>query len=109
MIRLKVTLIMEFNVVVNVRRIYQDTRNTSSNWRQNNRIFHPLTQRQFGNRFRVGNRVTMRLIYPPNKMYINGAIERIIPYPIAQAWVGSYNIDDTFANEPFTHVLVIKP
>ena len=109
MIRLRVTLKMEFNEAVNVRRIYQDTRNTSSDWRQNNCIFHPLTQRQFGNRFGVGHRVTMRLINPINKMYINGTIERIIPYHIARAWLGSYNIDDTFANEPFTQVLVIKP
>jgi hypothetical protein len=100
---------MEFNEAVKISRIYQDTRNTSSNWRQNNRVFHPLTQRQFGNRFRVGNRVTMRIINTINKMYINGAIESIIPYHIAQAVVGSYNIDDTFANDPFAHVLVIKP
>ena len=100
---------MEFTEAVNVRRVYQDTRNTSSEWRQNNCIFHPLTQHQFGNRFRVADKVTMRLTNPINKLYINGTIERIIPYHIVQAPLGSYNIDDTFAGAPFTHVLVIKP
>lgn len=100
---------MEFTEAVNVRRVYQDTRNSSAGWRQNNRIFHPLTQRQFGNRFRIAHKLTMRLTNPINKISINGTIERIIPYDIVQAALGSYNIDDTFGGAPFTHVLVIKP
>jgi len=100
---------MDFTEAVNVRRVYQDTRNSSPVWRQNNRIFHPLTQRQFGNRFRIADKLTMRLTNPINKISINGTIERIIPYDIAQAWIGPYNIDHTFGGAPFTHVLVIKP
>jgi len=108
-LNLKPRIIMEFNETVKVRRVYQDTRNTSSEWRQRNRIFHPLTERQFGNRFRVGDRVTMRLINPNNKIYIDATIVGIVLYDNAQALLNSYNIDDTFAGAPFTRVLVLDP
>ena len=104
-----IRIIMEFNEAVKVRRVYQDTRNTSPHWRQRNRIFHPLTERQFGNRFRVGDRVTMRIINPNNKKYINGTIVRILPYDTTQQWLGSYNIDSAFNDVPFTRVLVLQP
>lgn len=100
---------LDFNETVKLSRVYQDTRNTSPYWRQRNRIVHPLTERQFGNRFRVGDRVTMRLLNPNNKIYIDGTITHILSYNTAQAWMGSYNIDNTFAGAPFTRVLVIVP
>lgn len=103
----KIRIIMEFNEAVKVRRVYQDTRNTSPHWRQRNRIFHPLTERQFGNRFRVGDRVTIRVISPNNKIYIDATIVGITSYHSAQAAIASYNIDDTFAGATFTRVLVI--
>ena len=106
---LKLSIRMEFNEAVKVRRVYQDTRNSSSIWRQRACIFHPLTERQFLNRFREGDRVTMRIINPNNKKYINGTIVRIIPYDTTQQWLGSYNIDSAFNDVPFTRVLVLQP
>lgn len=103
------SLLMEFNETVKIRRVYQDTRNSSQHWRQRNRIFHPLTERQFGNRFRVGDRVTMRLINPNNKIYIDATILAITSYNTAQTFLDSYNIDNTFAWAPFTRVLVLGP
>jgi hypothetical protein len=100
---------MEFNETVKLRRVYQDTRNTSPIWRQKNRIWHPLTEHQFGNRFGMADRVTMRVLSPIKKMFINCTIVNIIPYDIAQQILGSYNIGDTFTGVPFTHVLVLEP
>ena len=100
---------MEFNNTVKLCRVYQDTRNSSPIWRQRNRIFHPLTEGQFGNRFRVGDRVTMRLINPNNKNYIDATIVGITSYHSAQTFLGSYNIDNTFAYAPFTRVLILVP
>ena len=106
---LNLSIRMDFNEAVKLRRVYQDTRNTSSEWRTRSRIFHPLTERQFGNRFNIGDRVTMRIINPNNKKYINGTIVRILPYDTTQQWLGSYNIDSTFNDVPFTRVLVLQP
>jgi hypothetical protein len=100
---------MEFNRSVNPQKVYQDTRNSSPLWRQNNRIFHPLTERQFVNRFRVPHRVMMRVINDRTKIYIDGTIIRIIPYYTAEQFLGSYNIDSSFNGVPFTHVLVLQP
>jgi len=106
---LNLSIRMEFNEAVRLHRVYQDTRNTSEIWRERARIFHPLTERQFGNRFNAGDRVTMRLIHPNNKKYINATIVRILPYDTTQQWLGSYNIDSSFNDVPFTRVLVLQP
>lgn len=106
---LNVSIRMEFNDAVQLRRVYQDTRNSSSIWRQRTRIFHPLTERQFANRFGQGDRVTMRIINPTNKKYINGTIVTILPYDTTQQCLGSYNIDSSFNDVPFTRVLVLEP
>uniref|UniRef100_A0A6C0APH4 Uncharacterized protein n=1 Tax=viral metagenome TaxID=1070528 RepID=A0A6C0APH4_9ZZZZ len=39
---------------VQLQVVYQDTRDTSIHWRQDTRVFHPLTELQFANRFRQG-------------------------------------------------------
>jgi len=109
MLSLKILIIMEFNEAVKVRRIYQDTKNTSPAWRQRNRMFHPLTERQFGNRFRVGDRVRIRVNNPDKKIYIDATIVDIVVYDYALQFLGSYNIDNTFVGSPFTRTLVLDP
>ena len=89
-------------------RVYQDARDSSQHWRQQERIFHPLTQWQFGN-FRVGERVRMRLITPTGTTYADLTIVKIVPYHTARQYLGPYNASDTFKNNPFTHVLMLKP
>jgi hypothetical protein len=90
--------------------VYQDTRNSSPHWRQAVRVYHPLNCRQFGNRFRVGDSVRMRVLYPNNgRVYTNLNIVNIIPYEFANLTLGSYNGDDAFKGEPFAHVLVLEP
>ena len=102
---------MDFTETIQTRCIYQDTRHSSSVWRQRACIWHPLTQRQFGNstRFNVGDKVTMRIITPTRKYFISCTIVGIIPYYTAEQFLGSYTIDNTFKEIPFTHVLVLKP
>jgi hypothetical protein len=89
--------------------IYQDINGSSPHWRQRNRIYHPLTQHQFANKFRVGDRVKMRVSYPGTKSYINATILNISDYYTSQQWIGSYNIDDGFKGAMFTHVLILAP
>ena len=89
--------------------IYQDTSDTSSHYRNDLRIWHPLTEHQFGNRFRVGDRVKMRLLYDNNdKMYLNLTIVNIIGYQNTKQVLGSYNEGDAFKGSPFTRVLVLE-
>jgi hypothetical protein len=90
-------------------RVYQDARDSSQHWRQQDRILHPLTQKQFGNRFRVGDRFRMRLVTPTSTKYADLTIVKIVPYYEAQQWIGSYNADDTFKDVPFSNVLVLRP
>lgn len=98
-----------FSETDNPRVVYQDMRNTSPYWRMDRRIIHPLTERQFGKRFRVGDKIKMRLTNPNNKMYITATIEAIMPYQFAHDSLGAYNRDSTFKNRPFTRVLILKP
>ena len=102
---------MNFNEIVYTRKVYQDTRYSSTHWRQANRIFHPLTEGQYMDRFRVGDRVTMRLRLnnPNRKMYISGLITNILPYDMTETHLGAYNIDSAFNTIPFTRVLVLDP
>ena len=101
--------IMDFTETVKTRCVYQDTRNTNSLWRQRACIWHPLTQRQCGNRFKVGDKVTLRIITPTRKFYISCTIVHIVPYHTAEQFLGSYTSDNAFKEYPFTHVLVLKP
>ena len=90
--------------------VYQDARNSSPHWRPPLRVYHPLNGRQFGNRFRVGDRVRMRIIQPNNgKLYTTLNIVNIVPYEAVKFVLGSYNSDDAFKGEPFTHVLILEP
>jgi hypothetical protein len=100
---------MDFNKFVYPRKLYQDTRNSNPLWRQADRIFQPLTERQFRNRFKVGDRVVLRLITPTSKMYISARITYIVTYQNTLAFAGPYNIDSALNNIPFTHVLVLGP
>jgi len=91
------------------RMVYQDTRNTSSHWRNDIRMWHPLTENQFGNNFRVGDKVKMRLLFHnKDKTYINLTIVNIMSYQATQAVLGSYNADDAFNGDAFTRVLVLE-
>jgi hypothetical protein len=101
---------MNFNEIVYPRKlVYQDTRNSNPRWREANRIFQPLTEDQFRNRFGVGDRITIRLKNHNRKMYISGRIANIIPYDMTVAWLGAYNIDSAFNTIPFTRVLILGP
>jgi len=101
---------MNFNEIVYPRKVvYQDTIHTNPHWRQANRIFQPLTEGQFRNRFRVGDRVTIRLKNHNRKMYISGLIANILAYDTAVAWLDPYNIDSAFNTIPFTRVLILDP
>ena len=89
--------------------IYQDTRNSSSHWRNDVRVWHPLTEHQFGNRFRVGDKVKMRLLYDNNdRIYLNLTIVNIIGYQNTKQVLGSYNEGDAFKGSPFTRVLILE-
>jgi len=100
---------MNFNEIVYPRKVYQDTIHSSPHWRHANRIFQPLTERQFRNKFRVGDRVTIRLKNHNRKMYISGLIANILQYDTAVVWLGAYNIDSAFNTIPFTRVLILHP
>ena len=88
-------------------RLDQDA-HSSQHWRQEERIFHPLTQQEVAN-FRVGDNVTVQLLDESSNQYINATTVNIIQYDTVKQVLGSYNIDDTFNGAPFTHVLVLKP
>ena len=89
--------------------VCQNIKGSSAYWRNlNDRMFHPLTERQF-NMFEVGDSVRMRITFvEKDKMrtYLN--IVSIIPYNSAKKILGSYNATDAFKGEPFTHVLVLR-
>ena len=89
--------------------ICQNIKGSSAYWRNlNDRMFHPLTERQF-NMFEVGDSVRMRITFvEKDKMrtYLN--IVSIIPYNSAKTILGQYNATDSFKGEPFTHVLVLR-
>jgi hypothetical protein len=89
--------------------VYQDTRNSSQVWRQNERVFHPLTQAQFETGFKLGDKVTMELVTPTDTIYTDYTVSDIVSYENAQSWIGSYTIDNTFMGAPFTRVLVLVP
>jgi hypothetical protein len=91
--------------------IYQDTTDTSSHYRNDRRIWHPLTEQQFCNNFRVGDSVMMRLSYDNNdtkSKYIHLTVIHIITYETTKSVLGSYNADDAFKGSPFTRVLVLE-
>ena len=101
---------MNFNEIVYPRKlVYQDTIHSNPHWRQANRIFQPLTEDQFRNRFGVGDRVTIRLKNNNKKRYISGRIANILPYDMTVASLGAYNIDSAFNTIPFTRVLILDP
>jgi hypothetical protein len=103
---------MNFNEIVPIyprKVVYQDTKNSNPHWRQANRIFQPLTEGQFRNRFRVGDRVTIRIKDRNRRSYISARIANILPYDMAVEWLGAYNIDSAFNTIPFTRVLILDP
>lgn len=89
------------------RMLYQDATNSSEHWRQHSRTFHPLTERQFENGYRVGEKVKVRVRTHTGTVFINATIVNAGKYHAAQQYLGSYNLCDTFNGAPFTHVLVL--
>jgi len=100
---------MNFNEIIYPRKVYQDTRNSNPLWRQPDLIMQPLTEGQYRDRFRVGERVTIRIKNHNRKMYLSGLIKHILPYDITWEALGQYNIDNTLNTIPFTRVLVLVP
>ena len=89
--------------------VYQDTRDSSGHWRNDVRVWHPLTEKQFGKKFRVGDRVLMRLLYDNNDTtYINLTVVHIMSYETTKQVLGSYNEGDAFKGAAFTHVLILE-
>jgi hypothetical protein len=89
------------------RMLCQDATNSSEHWRQHSRTYHPLTERQFGNTYRVGEKVKLRLRTHNGTGFINATVVHASQYIYAQQFLGSYNLGDTFNGAPFTHVLVL--
>jgi hypothetical protein len=89
--------------------VCQNVKGSSPYWRNlADRIFHPLTQRQF-NMFEVGDSVRVRVTYAnKDKMRTYLTIVSIIRYDSAKMILGDYNATNTFKGEPFTHVLVLR-
>ena len=115
MCRLQVSTTMNFMnnfdaqpEAVQPKRLYQNTTDTSQHWRMQSRIVHPLTKHQFGNTFRVGDRVRMRFLSTNGVNFEDFSILNIIKYETAKQVLGSYNIDDSFRGVPFTHTLVLE-
>ena len=101
---------MNFNEIVYPRKVvYQDTIHSNPHWRRANRIFQPLTEGQFRNRFGVGDRVTVRPKNHYRKMYISALIANILAYDTAVAWLDAYNINSAHNTIPFTRVLILDP
>jgi hypothetical protein len=90
------------------RMLYQDATNSSEHWRQHSRTFHPLTERQFENGYRVGEKVKVRVRTHTGTVFINATIVHITQYHYAKQVLGSYNVGDTFNGAQFTHVLVLE-
>jgi hypothetical protein len=90
------------------RMLYQDARNSSEHWRQHSRTYHPLTERQFENGYRVGEKVKVRVRTHNGTVFINATIAHITQYHYVKQVLGSYNLDDSFNGAPFTHALVLE-
>jgi hypothetical protein len=89
------------------RMLYQDATNSSEHWRQHSRTYHPLTERQFENGYRVGEKVKVRVRRHNGTVFINATIVHASQYHYAQQVLGSYNLGDTFNGARFTDVLVL--
>ena len=94
--------------VVQPKKIYQDSTNSSQHWRTETRVWHPLTKHQYGNTFRAGDKVRMRLVSPEGVNFEDFTILNITKYETAKEWLGSYNSNDSFHGVPFTHTLVLE-
>ncbi len=89
------------------KNIFQDENESSPRWRE--KCSHPVTKRQFiGNSFKEGDRVKLRLKTSTNEVwYTYYSIKEIITYETAKRYMGSYNSEDSFNEEAFTHALVL--
>ena len=96
------------DVSVKFKRVFQDTDGTSKHWRSTTRTWHPLTKEQFeSNNFNPKEHVKLRVNDFGIKTTIEATIANIIQYDMAKKTLGSYNMNDTFNNIPFTHVLIL--
>ena len=87
--------------------VYQDVTNPSDVWRTPTRMWHPLTEHQFGKGYRVGDTVMVRLLDYNGKVFRDATIVHMSSYDTAKSVLGSYNATDAFKGIPFTHVLVL--
>jgi hypothetical protein len=94
---------------VNLESVFQDTKDTSSYYRTDTRIYHPLCKQLFDKRFKLGDRVKMHFNYDINHTIITCQLINIIKYEDAKKVLGSYNATDTGGGYPFTHVLILEP
>ena len=89
--------------------IYQDMRDSSSVWRTEGRVFHPLTPFQNeSNSFKPGDKVRLRLTTSTSRDYFDLTVLNISDYNTAKTFLGSYNASDSFNGEKFTHVLILS-
>jgi hypothetical protein len=95
---------------VHLESVFQDTKDTSSYYRTNTRIYHPLCKELFDRRFKVGDRVNMHFNYDDaDHTVITCQLIHIITYGDAKKVLGSYNATDTGGGYPLTHVLILEP
>jgi len=100
------------NVSPQLKRVFQTTHDSSPHYRTNNRIYHPVTEKQMNTEnFRDGDNVRMRITESNNDKIIttNLRVVKITTYSAAKAVIGSYNAANGFGGAPFTHVLVLEP
>ena len=96
--------------IVHLESVFQDTKDTSSYYRTDTRIYHPLCKEVFDRRFKVGDRVNMHFNYDDvDHTVITRQIIHIIAYQDAKKVLGSYNETDTGGGYPLTHVLILEP
>ena len=89
--------------------IYQDMRDSSSVWRTEARVFHPLTAFQMAsNSFKPGDKVRLRLTTSTSREYFDLTVLNISDYNTAKTFLDSYNASDSFNGEKFTHVLILS-
>lgn len=89
--------------------IYQDMRDSSSVWRTERRVFHPVNASQMAsNSFKPGDKVRLRLTTSTSRDYFDLTVLNISDYNNAKTFLGSYNASDSFNGEKFTHVLILS-
>ena len=98
----------DVSVGVKFKRLYKDINGASKHWRSPTRTWHPLTKEQFeSNNFNLNEHIKLRVNEFGVKTTIEATIANIIKYDVAKKTLGSYSMNDTFNNLPYTHVLIL--